>query len=116
MGGHAKQWTAAEDQAILTGLAAGLTNKAVAAQLGRTFNAVNVRVSLLRKLGTNIEAIKAAARTRKAGTRAMPPPPRPARQRDCLYCAKPFRSAGAHNRLCPVCRYRTVSPYAPGVA
>ena len=32
--------------------------------------------------------------------------------RPCLCCRKPFTSAGAHNRLCPQCANRSISPYA----
>ena len=31
----------------------------------------------------------------------------------CLCCRRLFRSAGAHNRLCPPCARRSVSPFAP---
>ena len=35
-----------------------------------------------------------------------------ARKRPCLCCRKPFHSAGPHNRLCPTCARRPISPYA----
>jgi hypothetical protein len=32
--------------------------------------------------------------------------------RPCLRCRKPFESEGAHHRLCRLCAYLDVSPYA----
>ena len=35
-----------------------------------------------------------------------------AKTRPCLSCTKPFPSDGPHNRLCPRCASRPISPYA----
>ncbi len=33
--------------------------------------------------------------------------------RACLRCGRRFKSEGAHNRLCAICRGRSVSPFEP---
>lgn len=35
-----------------------------------------------------------------------------AKPRPCMCCRNTFKSDGPHNRLCPTCRRKDVSPYA----
>ena len=105
-------WNAAQDQALIEGVLAGRTRAEIAEELNRTTDAVMARVSILRATG------RLRLRT---GGKSSPAPqgfhsvtsrvqikggPRP-----CMCCGKPFNSAGSHNRLCPTCGRKSLSPY-----
>ena len=79
-----------EDHATAVRLRAeGKTYAQIGSVLGRSFMSVNKRLNKICKLSK----------------------PKP-KFRPCLCCTKTFLSEGPHNRLCPDCRKKDVSPYA----
>lgn len=85
-----RPWTA-DDRAQLAELrAAGHSLRYIARLIGRTEAAISCHLKR--------QADKGLA-------------PRTTR-RECLCCGKPFSSQGPHNRCCPRCAAKSVSPYA----
>lgn len=81
-------WTAEDDAALLEGCRRNLPIVDICALTGRSKHAVMSRQRLLRERGVDVSR----------------PRPRCAGPRGCLRCGKTFNSAGAHNRICQICR------------
>ena len=84
-------WPPEDDQRALRMHKDGKTPEQIARALNRTKSGV---LSRLRKLLSRV-----SGQTRQL--------------RPCLCCRTPFISEGAHNRLCPTCSTKSISPFAP---
>jgi len=89
-----REWTPEEDARLADLRGKGLSLEAVGELMGRPHTSIKSRIETL--------ARHAAEGAAHANTRKV---------RKCLCCGREFTSEGAHNRLCGVCRSKSVSPY-----
>lgn len=115
-----RNWTAAEDEILLAGLAAGHTHARIAAATRRPTSSIGSRIETLVYRAPERLAQAETAGLGSASHAASHAPlhiknggPGERRQRRCLCCGKEFASAHAGNRLCNGCRTKPTSPYAP---
>lgn len=107
----ARPWTPAEDAVLIAAVAAAASNDAIADQVGRSPEAVQARLKILRRRGVAVVmgdrrlASKAAAKPVAPVPGGAPTPSQPALRR-CLGadCGRMFTSTHAGNRLCPRCK------------
>ena len=84
------QWSPEERQEVARRRRSGQTLEQIGKALNRPTSSINSCLIWLRAHATD-------------GTE---------KTRPCLNCRKPFLSEGPHNRLCPLCAGRSISPYA----
>ena len=110
-----RPWTVQEDQRVVDMANAGASLPEVIAAIGRSDNAVQLRVSYLRRLLgpgkfprklRDPRLICGPSNVKRGGRGEQKP-------RSCLGCGHTFLSAHSMNRLCKQCRRVSAGPYAP---
>ena len=120
-------WTAQQDETVVTLLKQGVTLEAIGREIGRSASAVSSRLHAIGlragdirpefsevrkcKCGTKFTAThkrtircKACQKKKPGGNLARKAKPKAGQRRRCLTCQEGFWSAGRWNRVCNRCR------------
>jgi hypothetical protein len=82
-------WTPAEDAQLLRLKAERMTNRGIADAMNRPLGGIDSRLKKLRDAADPQQLFRG-----------------PTTKRPCLWCRKPFDSAGIHERVCHACKGR----------